>query len=127
MEARRVRPNGWEWLSWLYMRVSAVLLLGLVLGHLYIMHILQGTDRIDFAFVAERLSTPFWRVYDLLILVLALSHGLNGLRGIVNDYTRPGGAWRLVWNVALWTVGLVFTLLGALVLFSFNPSAFARP
>jgi succinate dehydrogenase hydrophobic anchor subunit len=94
VEARRVRPNGWEWLSWLYMRVSAVLLLGLVLGHLYIMHILQGTDRIDFAFVAERFSTPFWRVYDLLILVLALSHGLNGLRGIVNDYTPAG------WGVA---------------------------
>lgn len=127
MDARRVRPNGWEWLSWLYMRISAVLLLVLVLGHLYLMHLLQGTDRIDFAFVAQRFSTPFWRIYDLLILVLALTHGLNGLRGIVNDYTRPGGAWRLFWNATLWTVGLVFTLLGALVLFSFNPSALARP
>jgi succinate dehydrogenase / fumarate reductase membrane anchor subunit len=109
------------------MRVSAVLLVFLVLGHLYIMHIVNSTDTIDFAFVAQRLANPIWRVYDLLILLLALSHGLNGLRGIVNDYTRPGGPWRLVWNVALWTVGLVFTLLGALVLFSFNPSAFARP
>jgi succinate dehydrogenase / fumarate reductase membrane anchor subunit len=127
VEARRVRPNGWEWMSWLYMRVSAVLLVFLVLGHLYIMHIVNSTDTIDFAFVAQRLANPIWRVYDLLILLLALSHGLNGLRGIVNDYTRPGGPWRLVWNVALWTVGLVFTLLGALVLFSFNPSAFARP
>lgn len=127
MEARRARPNGWEWLSWLYMRVSAVLLLGLVVGHLYIMHLVAGTDRIDFAFVAERFATPFWRIYDLLILVLALSHGLNGMRGIVAEYTRPGGRWRLMWNVALGIVGLVLTLLGALVLFSFHPSAIARP
>lgn len=126
MQGVRTRPNGgWEWISWLYMRLSAVLLIVLVLGHLYIMHIVNSTDTLDFAFVAQRMTNPFWRVYDLLILLLALSHGLNGLRGIVNDYTRPGGGWRLFWNAALWTVGLVFTVLGALVLFSFDPSAFA--
>ncbi len=115
-----VRANGWAWLGWLYMRVSAILLLGLVLGHLYIMHVLAGTDRIDFAFVAQRFATPFWRVYDLLILLLALTHGLVGVRGIVYDYTRSP-LWRLVWNVVLWTVGLVFASLGALVLFTFQP------
>ncbi|MDR7415016.1 MAG: succinate dehydrogenase, hydrophobic membrane anchor protein [Armatimonadota bacterium] len=114
------RANGWAWLGWLYLRISAVLLLGLVLGHLYIMHVLNSTDRIDFAFVAQRFSTPFWRVYDLLILLLALTHGLVGVRGIVYDYTRSAG-WRLVWNVVLWSVGLVFTILGSLVLFSFQP------
>ncbi|MDR5683416.1 MAG: succinate dehydrogenase, hydrophobic membrane anchor protein [Armatimonadota bacterium] len=116
----RARPNGWEWLSWLYMRVSAVLLIGLVLGHLYIMHILNSTDTIDFDFVAQRFATPLWRVYDLLILVLALTHGLNGLRGIVSDYTRSP-RWRLFWNATIGTLGLVFGTLGALVLFTFQP------
>lgn len=126
MQVSRARPNGgWEWISWLYMRVSAVLLVVLVLGHLYIMHIVNSTDTIDFAFVAQRMANPLWRLYDLLILLLALTHGLNGVRGIVNDYTKPGGGWRLFWNATLWTVGLVFTVLGALVLFSFDPAAFA--
>ncbi|MER3456615.1 MAG: succinate dehydrogenase [candidate division GAL15 bacterium] len=128
MERTHIRPNGgWEWLAWLYLRVSAALLLLLVLGHLYIMHVINTTDVIDFHFVAQRFRNPLWRAYDLLILVLALSHGLVGLRGIVHDYTRPGGGWRLAWNVVLWTVGLVFALLGALVLFSFDPATFARP
>ncbi len=120
------RGNGWAWLSWLYLRVSAALLLGLVLGHLYIMHVLTSTDRIDFAFVAQRFSTPFWRIYDLLILLLALTHGLVGVRGIVYDYTRSAG-WRLVWDVILGSVGLVFALLGALVLLTFQPGALSGP
>jgi succinate dehydrogenase / fumarate reductase membrane anchor subunit len=102
------------------MRISAVLLIGLVLSHLYIMHIVYNVETIDFQGAAQRLASPFWRVYYVVMLVLALSHGLNGLRGIVSDYTRSPG-WRLFWNVAIWTSGLVFGTLGALVMFTFQP------
>ena len=116
----RERPAGGLPLAlWFYMRVSAIGMIVLVIGHLYIMHILTSTDTLDFKFVAERFGGPFWRLYDLVILVFALSHGLIGLRGIVDDYLHHRG-WRVAAEVALWVVGVVFLALGALVLFAFR-------
>ncbi len=116
--ARGVRPaGGLPLVLWFYMRLSAVAMLGLVVGHLYIMHVVNSTDVIDFAFVAQRFRGPFWRAYDLLILVFALSHGLIGLRGILDDYVHHRG-WRVAAEIALWTAGAAFAGLGALVLFA---------
>jgi len=111
---------------WVFMRVSAVMMLGLVLGHLYIMHILNSTDTIDFAFVAQRFTTPFWRAYDLFILFFALSHGLVGLRGILDDYVHSR-RWRAVAEGVLWGTGAAFFLLGALILMTFQPGMFRGP
>lgn len=111
------RPVGGHSLFfWFYIRLSAIAMVGLVIGHLYIMHVINSTDTIDFKFVAERFRGPFWRVYDLLILLFALSHGLIGLRGILDDYVHHRG-WRVAAEVALWSIGLAFMALGALVLF----------
>ncbi|MDR7483461.1 MAG: succinate dehydrogenase, hydrophobic membrane anchor protein [Armatimonadota bacterium] len=116
--SRGVRPSGGLPLYlWFYMRVSAVAMLGLVIGHLYIMHVINSTDTIDFQFVAQRFRGPFWRAYDLLILLFALSHGLIGLRGILDDYIHHRG-WRVAAEIALWIVGAAFAGLGALVLFT---------
>lgn len=115
---RGVRPaGGLPLYLWFYMRVSAVAMVGLVIGHLYIMHVINSTDTIDFQFVAERFRGPFWRAYDLLILLFALSHGLIGLRGILDDYVHHRG-WRVAAEIALWIVGAAFAGLGALVLFA---------
>ena len=35
--------------------------------------------------------SPFWRTWDWVLLVLALIHGINGLRVITLDYVRPPG------------------------------------
>ncbi|MDR5693843.1 MAG: succinate dehydrogenase, hydrophobic membrane anchor protein [Armatimonadota bacterium] len=117
----RPRPGaGFELYSWLFMRISAILLLLLVLGHLVVMHLINTTENIDFNFVAKRFATPFWRSYDTLMLLLTLLHGLNGVRTIVEDYvhSRP---WRVFWTFLLVTVGLVFGTIGALVIFTFQP------
>ena len=88
---RRSRTNT-ELYAWLFMRVSGVLLVVLVLGHLFIMNILDGgVQRINFGFVAGRWASPFWQVWDLLMLWLAMLHGTNGMRTIINDYTRRDG------------------------------------
>ncbi len=127
IRARSVRPRGGLPLYlWFFMRVSAVLMIGLVLGHLYIMHILNSTDTVDFQFVARRFTTHFWRAYDLFILFFALAHGLIGLRGILDDYVRPR-AWRAVAEGALWAAGIVFFLLGALILMTFQPRSLGGP
>ena len=92
-------------------------MIGLVIGHLYIMHIINSTDTLDFQFVAQRFRGPFWRLYDLLILFFALSHGLIGMRGVLDDYVHHRG-WRVIAEAALWIVGILFMALGALVLFT---------
>ena len=75
--AARARPeSGVELYAWLFMRVSGLALLFLALGHLLIMHVIHNVETIDYQFVAHRFMTPFWRTYDLVMLWLALLHGL---------------------------------------------------
>jgi len=114
-----------EYLLWLFLRVSGVAMLGLVVGHLYIMHVVNTTDTIDFAFVARRFTTPFWRLYDMLILGFALLHGLVGMHRVLDDYIQHRGS-RVASEAALWIIGLVFLVMGAIVLVTFQPGQFAR-
>ncbi len=116
------RPaGGLEFYGWLYIRLSGVLIVFLVLGHLFIMHLMDGgVSRINFDFIAQRFASPFWRVYDLLLMVLALSHGVWGMRTVLLDYIhRP--LPRLAAVAALYTVSGVVFALGVLVLFTFRP------
>jgi succinate dehydrogenase / fumarate reductase membrane anchor subunit len=104
------------------MRVSGVVLVFLVLGHLFIMNILDGgVQRINFAFVAGRWSSPFWQVWDLLMLWLAQLHGTNGLRIIINDYADRD-ATRLWLKGALYASMILILFTGTLVIFTFDPN-----
>jgi len=121
----RARPeSGIELYAWVFMRLSGVLLLVLALVHLYVMHVVNNVTVIDFQFVARRYATPFWRTFDLMMLWLALIHGLNGLRTVVIDYVRPRG-WRFASLASIYVIGFVFLALGSLVILTFEPSRFA--
>lgn len=117
---RRKGPNLEKW-GWVYMRVSGVLLVVLIFGHLFVNLLTgEGIHQIDFAFVAGKLASPFWQWWDVLMLWLALIHGGNGMRTIVNDYVLHTGVRRtLVW--AIWIVVGLLILLGTLVVFTFDP------
>ncbi len=119
----RERPvGGGELWTWLFMRISGLLLLILALGHLAIMHLFEtGAERIDFGFVATRWEDPFWRTWDWMLLILALVHGINGLRNITLDYVKPPGA-RLAINMATYVLGFVLMVLGTIVVVSFDPT-----
>ena len=118
---RRSRSN-FELYSWIFMRVSGVLLVVLVLGHLFIMNILDGgVQRINFGFVAGRWASPFWQVWDLSMLWLAMIHGTNGLRTIVNDYTHRDFT-RFALKMLLFTASALIVALGTLVIFTFDPN-----
>jgi succinate dehydrogenase / fumarate reductase membrane anchor subunit len=119
--ARSGRTN-YELYSWLFMRISGVVLVFLVLGHLFIMNILDGgVQRINFAFVAGRWSTPFWQVWDLTQLWLAMLHGGNGLRTIINDYAERDNT-RVILKSLLYVSVVFIILLGTLVIFTFDPN-----
>jgi succinate dehydrogenase / fumarate reductase, membrane anchor subunit len=120
---RRPR-SGLELWAWLFMRLSGILLLFLAVGHVLIMHVMEtGVERVNFGFVAERWSSPFWRTWDWMMLSLSLLHGINGVRIIVQDYVR-GPGWRLVWNWSFAVVGFTLFVLGSVIVFTFDPARF---
>lgn len=119
--AGRPRPDsGLELYAWLFMRISGVVLLFMALGHLCIMHIINNIEVINYAFVAKRFATPFWRTYDLVMLWLAMIHGVNGIRTLVDDYISARG-WRLVSLASLYVVSFIILALGSMVIFTFQP------
>jgi succinate dehydrogenase / fumarate reductase membrane anchor subunit len=119
----RERPaGGFELWSWLFMRVSGVVLLFLAVGHVLIMHVFDtGVSRVDFEFVALRWESPFWRTWDWALLVLALVHGVNGLRIVVQDYVR-WPAVRFAINMLFAVIGFSLFVLGTVIVFTFDPS-----
>ena len=102
--------------------MGLIILIVLVLGHLLIMNILDGgVQRINFAFVAGRWASPFWQVWDLTMLWLAMIHGTNGLRTIINDYAERNGT-RFWLKMLLYTASAFTIVLGTLVIFTFDPN-----
>lgn len=126
----RPRPtNSFELYSWLFFRVSGILLVFFALGHLAFNHLITetingeqkfGVDRVSYDFVANRWANPLWRTFDLVLLFLALLHGLNGARVLIYDYIKPGGG-RVAALATLYTTGIFFLLIGAQVIITFQP------
>ena len=109
---KKGRESRFDKFVWLFMRVSGVIIIPLVFGHLAMMHVIQGVFDITakgmvpvgttlgpnvtgtaVEFVSLRWNTMFagvfiWRIYDVCLLVLAVIHGFNGLRYVVNDYVH---------------------------------------
>ena len=125
--APRDRRTGFELWSWLFMRLSGILLLFLAVGHVLIMHVLDaGVQRVDYDFVVSRWTgagAAFWRTWDWMMLSLSLLHGINGVRVIIQDYVRRPG-WRLAWNWGFAIVGFTLFVLGTIIVFTFNPAQF---
>lgn len=96
---------------WSFMRLSGLMIVPLIFGHLAMMHILQGVFDITaqghaivgtggipnetgtaVEFVANRWNllvggVAIWRVYDFALLTLVTAHGFNGLRYVLTDHT----------------------------------------
>jgi succinate dehydrogenase / fumarate reductase membrane anchor subunit len=116
------RRSNFELYSWLFMRISGLLLIVLVLGHLLIMNVLDGgVQRINFAFVAGRWSSPFWQFWDLSMLWLAEIHGTNGLRTVINDYATKDST-RFWLKILLYVSMVLILALGTFVIFTFDPN-----
>jgi succinate dehydrogenase / fumarate reductase membrane anchor subunit len=114
--------TNFEMYSWIFMRISGLVLVVLVIGHLVIMNVIDGgVQRIDFGFVAGRWASPFWRTWDLMTLWLAELHGTNGLRTVINDYAVRDTT-RFWLKMLLFTSAFLVLVLGTLVIFTFDPS-----
>jgi succinate dehydrogenase / fumarate reductase membrane anchor subunit len=123
----RKRGVNWEKWGWIYMRVSGVVLVVLIFGHLFMNLIVgDGVSAIDFAFVGGKWADPFWQWWDVVMLWLALIHGGNGMRTLVNDYAR-GPRIRAVLKLSILAAVAILILLGTLVVFTFEPCPVGQP
>lgn len=107
--------------AWVFMRASGIVLVALIFGHLIVNLMLgEGIEAVDFGFVAGKYADPFWQIWDALMLWLALIHGSNGMRTLVNDYVHSPRVNRAL-KVALFVVAAILIILGTLVIFTFDP------
>ncbi len=115
------RPSSAELWWWFFMRVSGVVLLFLVLIHVYVVHLVgEGVERVDFAFVASRWRSVGWKTFDWIMLVLAMLHGANGARIVIDDYIQRAGVRAFV-KATLYTLSGILLVMGTAVLVTFDP------
>lgn len=124
---KKITRSNYEMWSWLFMRGSGVLLVVLIFGHLFVnLMVGEGVNAIDFAFVAGKWANPIWAVWDLMMLWLAMIHGTNGVRTVINDYAEKHGT-RVVLKSLLYLGFVITVVLGTLVIFTFSPCPSGAP
>ncbi|MDQ3570419.1 MAG: succinate dehydrogenase hydrophobic membrane anchor subunit [Actinomycetota bacterium] len=114
-ETGRRRRQDFETWSWLFMRVSGLALVFLALVHFALTHIVTDVADTGSGFVAERWANPLWRLFDWALLALALFHGLNGLRWIIDDYVRTVRGRAMV-KAGLYPLSLALFAYGSLTI-----------
>ncbi|MFI5456819.1 MAG: succinate dehydrogenase hydrophobic membrane anchor subunit [Isosphaerales bacterium] len=121
---RHLKPvGGFELTAWFFMRISGLLLVFLALGHLFITHILNNVETVNYAFVANRWGDPktgvFWRLWDLTMINLAVLHGGNGLRQVLDEYViRPGK--RVLTHTLIWVGAIFLMMIGTYAIMMFQ-------
>ena len=118
--ARKSRGS-FEMISWLFMRLSGVVLVVLIFGHLFTNLLVGGgVKAIDFGFVAGKWADPVWMFWDLAMLWLAMLHGTNGVRTIINDYAEKPATRQWLKGI-LYVATTAIVILGTMVIFTFDP------
>src|SRR5437764_725208 len=117
--SRASNSGAFETFSWYYFRISGVLLIVLLFVHLLVMHVTTDVASTTYKFVAERYDNPLWRLFDWLLLTIALTHGMNGLRVLIDDYVHAPGRRVLFMSIA-GVLLLVFFMLGTITLIPFQ-------
>jgi succinate dehydrogenase / fumarate reductase membrane anchor subunit len=121
------RGINWEKWGWIYMRASGIVLIVLIFGHLFVnLMVGEGVKAIDFAFVAGKFTDPLGVVWDTAMLWLALIHGANGMRTLVNDYATQVTTRRIL-HAALLVSTIALLALGTLTIYAFDPCPAGSP
>ncbi len=108
--------------AWLFQRITGVILLVLLLVHFWVTHGLPKPEGVTYERIAPRLATPTWKVIDMVFLVCALYHGLNGVWMVVQDYV-DSELWQGIIFFLLVTVGGILFFLGAITVIPFKAAA----
>lgn len=125
MRSRDLPKPSWnlEYLMWLFTRLSAISIAVLAVIGFAAALIMGARTQMDLGTLlrwtffpnpnhvldseipdlAAGWSNGFWQIIQMLLVFFGATHGFNGLRVVVEDYTNPG-----FWQVAI--RGLIFLL-----------------
>lgn len=99
-------------------------MVALVLIHLFVVHYASAPSVTTSAFVAARWGprdgAGAWRVFDWTLLLLALTHGVVGVHGMVRDVVRREGA-RAALDAAAGAAAAGFLALGTAAVLAGSP------
>jgi succinate dehydrogenase / fumarate reductase membrane anchor subunit len=112
--------RGFETWSWFFMRLSGLALVVLALLHFAITHVLNDVVETDYHFVADRWENPLWRLFDWLLLALAILHGANGARWVVDDTVRNRRG-QVVAKTVVYTAASLLLAWGTFTIVAFSP------
>ena len=104
---------------WILQRLTSYGLILFLGVHLYFTYFARLNSPAPLTF--ELFQRPFnaytfiYALNEVLLLVCALFHGLNGVRNIIYDWTTHAGLRRTV-SIILVLLGLGFTILGGMIL-----------
>lgn len=119
------KKGKFELYSWVFMRISGILLLFMALYHLYWWNIIVGVEHLSADLVLERWNQPLWRLYNVALAAFALLHGLNGARYSIEDYVRKPETRKIV-KAVVYSVVLLSLAWGIFALMTYDFSAAAR-
>ena len=102
-------------ISWYLQRITGAALVILLAAHFWVEHFMSAELRrgdLTYEVILHRISNPVWQFIDIAFLLVALYHGLNGLRNIILDYSRVGRRAAQAVSVAIVAAGVVWAWWG---------------
>src|SRR5215467_8197821 len=102
-------------LNWYLQRITGAALVVLLAAHFWVEHFMSAELRrgnLTYEAILGRISNPLWQFIDIAFLLVALYHGLNGLRNIILDYSRVGRRAAQVLSGALVLAGVMWAWWG---------------
>ena len=102
-------------LHWYLQRITGALLVVLLAAHFWVEHFMSTELRrgdLTYEAILQRIANPVWQFIDIAFLLVALYHGLNGLRNIILDYSRVGRRAAQALTAVLVAAGLVWAWWG---------------
>jgi succinate dehydrogenase cytochrome b556 subunit len=102
-------------IGWYLQRITGALLIVLLTAHFWVEHFMSAELRrgdLTYQAILGRIANPTWQFIDIAFLLVALFHGLNGLRNIVLDYSRIGRRAAQTISLVLVAAGVVWAWWG---------------
>ena len=96
-------------INWYLQRITGAALLLLLIMHFWVEHFTTEvrTHGLTFEIIQRRFfQNPWFVAIDITFLIIALYHGLNGIRAIIFDFGRVTKPFRIAVTILLVCFGL---------------------
>lgn len=136
MRSRTMPKPSWnlDFLMWIFTRVSGLSLILLSIVGISAALILGAREQMDLGTLMRWAFFPnpshvldseipdlylwsngFWQIVQILVVFFAATHGFNGLRVVVEDYSKPG-IWQAGLRVLVFLLWIFSGLVGIYVI-----------